>query len=251
MCYTKSIENKLQKIIKLWRQRTMNNTKTNTNTNTELVTVKSQGCISTYGLNNGYGVDHIVFYLKAEQEPFAKTASGWLEANGTTPHNGTRITEIQIKPYTIHKHTDNEETIKKYMSKGGNFVITHGMNKYKEKTATLYIEVDNTNVKMEGGDITEVYNESVYNLTVTKRLLSETILNIAGVKVNVFEYVHEITEPINKEYIKEVERMKEVLKEAGIYLENTDVNKLVNAFKLEKREKTFTAEKLEEIKKIK
>ena len=229
-----------------------NTTKTNTNTNTELVTVKSQGCISTYGLNNGYEVDHVVFYLKAEQEPFAKTASGWLEANGTTPHNGTRITEIQIKPYTVHKHTDNEETIKKYMSKGGNFVITHGMNKYKEKTATLYIEVDNINVKMEGGDITEVYNESSYKLTVTKRLLSETVINIAGVKVNVFEYVHEITEPINKEHIKEVERMKEVLKESGIYfLENTDVNKLVNAFKLEKREKTFTAEKLEEIKKIK
>lgn len=228
----------------------MNNT-TNTKTNTELVTVKSQGCISTYLLNNGYEVDHIVFYLKAEQEPFAKTACGWLEATGTTPHNGTRITEIQIKPYTIHKHTDNEETIKKYMSKGGNFVITHGMNQYKEKKATLYIEVDNTNVKMEGGDITDVYNESVYNLTVTKRLLSETILNIAGVKVNVFEYVHEITEPVNKEYTEEVERMKEVLKEAGIYLENTDINKLVNAFKLEKREKTFTAEKLEEMKKIK
>ena len=228
----------------------MNNT-TKTNTNTELVTVKSQGCISTYLLNNGYEVDHIVFYLKAEQEPFAKTACGWLEANGTNPCNGTRITEIQIKPYTIHKHTDNEETIKKYMAKGGNFVITHGMNKYKEKTATLYIEVDNTNVKMEGGDVTEVYNESVYNLTVTKRLLSETILNIAGVKVNVFEYVHEITEPVNKEYTEEVERMKEVLKGAGIYLENTNVNELVNAFKLEKREKTFTAEKLEEMKKIK
>lgn len=250
MCYTESIKNKLQKIIKLWRQRTMNNT-TKTNTNTELVTVKSQGCISTYLLNNGYEVDHIVFYLKAEQEPFAKTACGWLEANGTNPCNGTRITEIQIKPYTIHKHTDNEETIKKYMAKGGNFVITHGMNKYKEKTATLYIEVDNTNVKMEGGDVTEVYNESVYNLTVTKRLLSETILNIAGVKVNVFEYVHEITEPVNKEYTEEVERMKEVLKGAGIYLENTNVNELVNAFKLEKREKTFTAEKLEEMKKIK
>lgn len=223
---------------------------TKTNTNTELVTVKSQGCISTYGLNNGYEVDHVVFYLKAEQESFAKTASGWLEANGTNPHNGRRITEIQIKPYTIHKHTDNEETIKKYMSKGGNFVITHGMNKYKEKTATLYIEVDNTNVKMEGGDIKEVYDESVYSLRVTKRLLSETILNIAGVKVNVFEYVHEITEPISKEHIKEVETVKEVLKEAGIYLENSDINKLVNAFKLEKREKTFTAEKLEEMKRL-
>ena len=230
----------------------MNNTANTakTNTNTELVTVKSQGCISTYGLNNGYEVDHIVFYLKAEQEPFAKTACGWLEANGTNPYNGTRITEIQIKPYTIHKHTDNEETIKKYMAKGGNFVITHGMNEFKEKKATLYIEVDNTNVKMEGGDITEVYTESDYKLTVTKRLLSETILNIAGTKVNVFEYVHEITEPVNKEHIKEVEAVKELLQEAGIYLENSDINKLVNAFKLEKREKTFTAEKLEELKRL-
>ena len=230
----------------------MNNTANTakTNTNTELVTVKSQGCISTYGLNNGYEVDHIVFYLKAEQEPFAKTACGWLESNGTNPYNGTRITEIQIKPYTIHKHTDNEETIKKYMSKGGNFVITHGMNQFKEKKATLYIEVDNDTVKMEGGDITEVYTESDYKLTVTKRLLSETILNIAGTKVNVFEYVHEITEPINKEHIKEVEAVKELLQEAGIYLENSDINKLVNAFKLEKREKTFTAEKLEELKRL-
>lgn len=230
----------------------MNNTANTakTNTNTELVTVKSQGCISTYGLNNGYEVDHIVFYLKAEQEPFAQTACGWLESKGTNPCNGTRITEIQIKPYTIHRHTDNEETIKKYMAKGGNFVITHGMNKYNEKKATLYIEVDNDTVKMDGGDITEVYDESVYSLRVTKRLLSETILNIAGVQVNVFEYVHEITEPVNKEHIKEVEAVKELLKEAGIYLENSDINKLVNAFKLEKREKTFTAEKLEEIKKI-
>lgn len=226
------------------------NNETQTNTTNELQTVKSQGCISTYGLNNGYEVDRIIFYLKAEQEPLATTACGWLESNGTNPHNGRRITEIQIKPYTIHKHTDNEETIKKYMSKGGNFVITHGMNQFKEKKATLYIEVDNTNVKMEGGDITEVYDESVYSLRVTKRLLSETILNIAGTKVNVFEYVHEITEPVNKEHIKEVETVKELLKETGIYLENSDINKLVNAFKLEKREKTFTAEKLEEMKKI-
>lgn len=247
MCYTESIKNKLQN--KSYGGNTMNNT-TKT-TNTELVTVKSQGCISTYGLNNGYEVDHIVFYLKAEQEPFAKTACGWLESKGTNPCNGTRITEIQIKPYTVHRHTDNEETIKKYMAKGGNFVITHGMNQYNEKKATLYIEVDNTNVKMEGGDITEVYDENIYSLRVTKRLLSETILNIAGTKVNVFEYVHEITEPINKEHIKEVEAVKELLKEAGIYLENSDINKLVNAFKLEKREKTFTAEKLEEMKKIK
>lgn len=185
-------------------------------------------------------------------EPVCTTLTGWLEYNGTSPVDGTRIKEIKILPYTMHSTAlNNLDSLQNRLKKGGNFAVKQPKNSLGEKQVILFLEIDDVNIRVTGGDIKTVFNTNSYELTCTKRNLAQTCIDIAGQQVDVFEYIR--IETVSADTNNELEEFKKVLDSINnVYLNLPDsqLSVLIDNFQLIKRPEKLTDMKLKQMKSL-
>ena len=200
--------------------------------------------VSTYIAPNGRKIRNIKFYNKDTQEVIADTNErGWLTE--TNPYGSDmRVDGFCIKG-EVKSYNANVD-IKKKMSLGENFTV-NVQKKYNfdEPACELYVVVDNENVKLLKDErqqeiMTTVYDE-VQTTTHFYRVVEievEEAMKGKRISVSFKNNVGNRQEDTTKEQDL-LDKTYEAIKELGIYVNKSDVGKILNKFNLVQRSETL------------
>ena len=200
--------------------------------------------ISTYIAPNGREIRNIKFYNKDTQEVIANTNErGWLTE--TNPYGSDmRVDGFCIKG-EVKSYNANVD-IKKKMSLGENFTV-NVQKKYNfdEPQCELYVVIDNKNAKLLKDErqqelMTTVYDNISTNTYFYRVVEIEVEEAMKGKRISVSfkNNIGNRQEDTTKENA-ELDKVYEVIKELGIYVDKSDVGKILNKFNLVQRDETL------------
>ena len=199
--------------------------------------------ISTYIAPNGREIKSIKFYNKDTQEVVAYTnRQGWLTE--TNPYGSDIRLDGFIVKGEIKSYNANAD-VKKKMSLGENFTINIQKDyNFDEPACELYVLIDNENVKVLRDENTQEFMSTAYDtIQATTYFYKEVDIEVEGMKgertsVSFKNNTGKREEDTTKENA-ELEKAYKVIEELGIYVNKSDVGKILNKFKLVKREETL------------
>ena len=208
-----------------------------TNAQRTFISKRYNSIISTYYANNGRAINNINFYNKETGEIVAYNRS-WL--NGSDDyHDRERLDGFyvygEVKSYNAEKK----------MKLGGNFTVNIGKkSSYDEPQCDLYVEIDNKTVKLvKQFDYQELlvgtYNEITAETYFYKRTEIEVEVGLEQ-RTSVYfnNMVGERKEDTTKEQA-ELDKTYETFRELGIYVNKSDVAKILNQFKFVQRDNSL------------
>ena len=217
---------------------------TTTSTQRTFISKRYNSFISTYIAGNGREINNINFYNKETGEIVAHNR-GWL--NGSDDyHDRERLDGFYV--YGEVKNYNAGTGVEKKMKLGGNFTVNIGKkSSYDEPQCDLYVEIDNETVKLvKQFDYQELlvgtYNEITAGTYFYKRTEIEVEVGLEQ-RTSVYfnNMVGERKEDTTKEQA-ELDKTYETFRELGIYVEKSDVAKILNQFKFVQRDNSLSDE---------
>ena len=205
--------------------------------------VKTHGSIiSTYIAENGREIKSIKFYNKETKEVIAFTNQGWLTE--TNPYGSDmRLNGFLVKGEI--KNYNASANIEKKMSLGENFTVNVAKEyHFDEPACELYVAIDNESVKVLRNEkqqelISTCYDKiqaTTYFYNVVELEIQEDTDKRTSVsfKNNIDSREEDCTqenEILNKTC--------ETIKELGIYIDKSDVGKILNKFNLVQKDNSL------------
>ena len=214
---------------------------TTTNTQRTFISKRYGSIISTYYAKNGRAINNINFYNKETGEIVAHNR-GWL--NGSDDYyDRNRLDCFYV--YGEVKSYNAGTDVEKKMKLGGNFTVNIGKkSSYDEPQCDLYVEIDNKTVKLvKQFDYQELSINTFNEITAGTYFYKRTEIEVeVGLEQRTSVYfnnmVGERKEDTTKEQA-ELDKTYETFRELGIYVDKSDVAKILNRFKFVQRDNSL------------
>ena len=205
---------------------------------------RTNSICSTYVLNRE--VKTINFYTK-EDGVIISTSCGWICGENKDFNDFNRLDEFFVNGEITNHNASTD--IEKRMKKGGNFTVNAPKEPYDfDAKCNLYIEIDNNYVRLV--DVTN-YQElyiSEFSFDCTTRFYKRATLQICTSPKDfpicmgtTYIQQHVNTREENTQDVKEnLERMRDILVNNHVYIEESKIAQLLNKFDLVLKSETVT-----------